>query len=635
MITTLRRAALTALVAALGFVSAGVADAVPLATAGPAPIEGLTVEVVGNLPAFASPSTPYAAVVRAASTSVPVSGASFTIGITSAPLADADALDAFMADPTAVPVRDLQSTPVGGATSMRAGEISVASDVTTSLSIGPGGLGLDAGSAGVYGIVVQLRVGSTVAWSTASPVTWQPDLLPTLGVSVLASISGSNDRVKALLGAASDPRVAIAYDPTALTLGQRLALTRREAYLLPAGNLDVSSTAHAQSPALIAGAVGISQNTTQAPWIAMAAAADDATVVAATHAGAFAVVTVPRWAGDGQAGGAAVATVAPVDDTMPAPLAIPDARLSHALATSAPAAPWATASVYAEAAFASMRGAHTVVVAPGDGWLVDGSRPSRAIKDLLDAPFVTSQSLAALLSEPGRPEVDLPDLVTSEQDAPGADVLAATSMLTTLGTLNTAALGQSDLIALSQRDLLSALSVTHRADVDRRATEFAAAQEHAAQIARAVTVTSGSDVLLVSRSGQLPVTVSNQLDVPVTVRVAVTSRSPILLTRGQPSATIEPNTEQTVMVPIEAVSSGDVNVSVAVRTEDGSTLAVAETLKVRVRAAWGGWLTGIVTAGLVVLLLGGIYRTIRRGRRDTRLAPTEDTPVAGPQESEA
>ncbi len=600
-----------------------------------APIEGVTVEVLNNLQAFAGPGTTYSAVIRTSTETASLSGASLSLQITNQPLADADALDDFMAAPAEAQVREVLSTPVGGASSAHAGELSPASDVMTSLTVAPGGLGLDPASPGVFGVVIELRVGSTVAWSTSAPLTWQPELLPPLGVGVLASVSGSNDRVKALLAAASDPRVAIAYDPTALTLGQRLALTRREAYLLPAGNLDVSSTSHAQSPVLVQQAVQLSQQQAEAPWIAMAASVDDATVVTASAAGAFAVVAVPRWAADASAGDVAVASVAPVDDALLAPLALPDARISAALASSAPAAPSATASVYAEAAFAAMRGAGTVIVAPGDGWLVDGSRPSRAIDDLLDAPFVTPRSFAALLSDPGRQQLDLPDVVASDLDAPAADVLTATSMLTTLGVLDSASGGDSDLIARTGRDLLAALSITHRADSDRRATEFAAAQERAAQVARAVSVTSGSDVLLVSRSGQLPVTVSNQLDVPVTVRVAVTSRSPILLTRGQPTATIEPGTEQTVMVPIEAISSGDVNVSVAVRTEDGSTVAVAETLKVRVRAAWGGWVTGIVTAGLVVLLVGGIYRTIRRGRRDTRVVPDDATAVAGPPESEA
>ena len=52
-----------------------------------------------------------------------------------------------------------------------------------------------------------------------------------------------------------------------------------------------------------------------------------------------------------------------------------------------------------------------------------------------------------------------------------------------------------------------------------------------------------------------------------------------------------------------------------------SVVAAPQTLKVRVRADWGNAVTAVFTVGLVVLLIAGIIRTIRRGRRSTRMAP--------------
>jgi len=150
-----------------------------------------------------------------------------------------------------------------------------------------------------------------------------------------------------------------------------------------------------------------------------------------------------------------------------------------------------------------------------------------------------------------------------------------------------------------------------------------------------VRVTSGSQLLLVSSSGSVPITVRNSLDVPVTVRVAVTSRSPILRSKNQPVTTVEAGSDANVMVPLTAISSGDVDVSVALRTTEGATVAVAETLKVRVRAAWGNLATGLFTAALVVLLIAGVTRTVRRGRKDTRTGPVADAAVAGASDSDA
>lgn len=130
-------------------------------------------------------------------------------------------------------------------------------------------------------------------------------------------------------------------------------------------------------------------------------------------------------------------------------------------------------------------------------------------------------------------------------------------------------------------------------------------------------------------------TVRNELDVPVTVRVAMMSRSPILLTKDHPTATIEAGAEVTVLVPVTAVSNGDVNVTVALRNEEGQTVTVAETLRVKVRAQWGNAATGIFTAGLVVLLIAGIIRTARRGRKDTRVRPGDAGAVAGASDADA
>jgi hypothetical protein len=248
---------------------------------------------------------------------------------------------------------------------------------------------------------------------------------------------------------------------------------------------------------------------------------------------------------------------------------------------------------------------------------------------LLDAPFVEPIPLSDVLSAPERTAIDLPDVVELLSDAPAEDVVAVVSALSFLEALATATTSKSTMITDAERALLEALALQNRSDPLFRAEQVAAATETANSVLGSVAVTSGSQLLLVSSSGSVPITVRNSLDVPVTVRVTVTSRSPILQTKVHPVATIEPGAEATVTVPVKAISSGDVNVSVALRSEEGATLAVAETLKVRVRAAWGNLATGLFTAALVVLLIAGVVRTIRRGRKDTRLRPSDDMPVAG------
>lgn len=596
-------------------------------------IPGLTVSIVGDVPASATPQSTYSTMVRAVSSRRALTDARIAVSVTNAPFESSADLASFLEDPASASVHQAAAVPLGAVDPMGRGTLSLGDESAALVAVPPGALGLDPAQGGVYGVVIELRAGTSVAWREVVPLTWQPRSLPALDVSVLATISGNPDRVTALLTAASDERVALAVDPSALTLPQRLALSGREAYALPAGNLDITSAAHASANGLVTSSLEAGRAGLELPWLAIAAAADDATVAAASTEGAFAIVADPRWTSVETS--SPTVTVTGIPDVVSSPLVVPDPALSAALAGRSPSDPTLAARVYAEGAFAAMRGAGSVVISPGDVWLVDGSRPSRAIDDLLDAPFVTPRTLAAQLSGPERPEVDLVDVEPSPADIPNESLVGAASALSSLATLDAASGGASVMIADARGGVYSSLSVSNRSDPVRRHEAIAAALEVAAGVSRSVFVTSGSDVLLVSRSGAVPITIHNGLDAPVSVRVAMTSRSPILQSQDQPIAQIEANTDATVTVPVEAVSSGDVSVSVALRTEDGATVAVAETLKVRVRAAWGSAATGVVTAALVVLFIAGIVRTIRRGRRDTRLVPTASTPVAGATDADA
>lgn len=591
---------------------------------------GVSIQVVGDIPATADPQSPYGLVVEVASTLVPVAGVTVELAVTDAPFETPGALGVFLESPRAVATHSVAAATPTSDGEQAPGTVRVGASATTSVAVAPGGLGLPADASGVYGVVVTVRAGSEVVWERSSALTWRPAALPQLDVTVVATVTGQEGRIDALLMAASDERVSLAVDPTSLSTEQLLGLTGRDAYALAAGGLDVTSAAHAEAPALIEAAVARSAGKLGLPWIAVAASPDDSTVGAASALGATAIVTDARWPSlEAPEGGGLYAPAPSASSAVMAPLVVPDEELSTLLASRSPADPTTSAGLVASAAFAAMDDRGAVVVSPGDGWVVDSTRASRAVDALLDAPFVTPRTLGEVLSDSGRTATDLPDRVDLAGDAPVQDVVAAVSALSRLDALDRATQSHSAMIDTARLGIFSALSVAERADATHRSESTAAALASATDVVSAVAVTSGSQLLLVSSSGSVPITVFNGLDVPVTVRVAVTSRSPILVSEGQPTVTIEPGAEATVKVPVTAVSSGDVDVSVAVRTEDGSTVAVAETLRVRVRAAWGNTATGVLTLGLAVLLVAGIIRTIRRGRKDTRLLPADDTAVAG------
>ncbi len=593
--------------------------------------------ITGEFPASAGPGTRTGVLVEVGAPLTDLTNVSTSLSVTDVPLESADAIDAFVIDPTSIAshaVARSTVTALSGAVPLAPGSLPVGTSSTVALSAAPGALGLPTDTWGVYGVTVSVTVGQEVVWSQASPITWQPELVPPLDVTVVASVSGPKERVASLLGAAGDERVALLVDPSALTTSQRLGIDRREAYMLPAGDLDITSVAHAEAPAMLDAALAEARRYSSLPWLAVAASADDATAVLATNAGAAAVLADPRWSSYGQPA-ASVVTATPAGDLDLAPVILPDPALSATLASQPPTQPGTTARVLAVAALRAGADAGSVVVAPGGGWVVDGTQPSRAVAMLLNAPFVTARPLTSALSDPDRLSVDLPDNTPSADDAGSDLAVGAVSALDRLSVMASAADAPSAMVAEARRAVFSAMSLADRADPERRAAEFADAAAQAESVINSVVVTSGNTLNLVSSTGDVPLTVQNNLDVAVTVRVSMTSRSPALVTKAQPTATVESGAEATVLVPVTAVSNGDVNVTVALRNEEGQTVAVAQTLRIKVRAQWGNAATGVFTAGLVVLLIGGIVRTARRGRKDTRVLPADSTSVAGASAADA
>ena len=75
----------------------------------------------------------------------------------------------------------------------------------------------------------------------------------------------------------------------------------------------------------------------------------------------------------------------------------------------------------------------------------------------------------------------------------------------------------------------------------------------------------------------------------------------------------------TVQVPVQAVGTGQVEVTAVAMTEGGTTLDASEPIAVRVRADWEGPGLWIVAGLLSAALVAGVIRTIRKGKR--RMSP--------------
>lgn len=434
--------------------------------------------------------------------------------------------------------------------------------------------------------------------------------------------------------------------------------TDREVQLLPYLDTDLGALAHAGRGALATAAVRRSEAAARAHGLpdaarvslalpaatepdlataALAGAADDlALVVGPGTLPAPAVLTyTPSGRATVTAGGGAVTVL------------VPDARLSAALTTGRVAvdeallAPTgaltpATAAqdLLAELAVITRErpndSRHVLVSVPRD-WSPDPDVAAAQLAALAAAPWVRTEPVAALVGL-ADPEVDrgtLPTRSVVDVEVPGTEIEALTSTLQRREDLVGMLADPETALGDIELELLAPLSVAWRANPAGRSTLVERGRASTTALADAVTVAPTTDegINVLSTSAELPVNVSNALAEPITVAVRLRPDDPRLRADDPVEVTIPAETQVLVRVPVHAVQSADVQVTVEVLTPGGTVVDDDTSFLVRVRAEWEGIGTAILGSLLAVGLVIGIVRTIRRGRTARRAAPEPD---AGP-----
>ncbi|WP_337062321.1 DUF6049 family protein [Kineococcus sp. G2] len=241
------------------------------------------------------------------------------------------------------------------------------------------------------------------------------------------------------------------------------------------------------------------------------------------------------------------------------------------------------------------------------------------LPDLLVTPVPDVERAAA-------PE---PDAVSLRAALPPAHVVAVRDALTTLGELREALTGAAPATAAAQRSALMLLAASWRGHLPELRVARAGLQEDAAALLRAVRVVPGSVLNLAATRTELPVTIVNELFAPVRVELVLRPRSPRVQLAEVPVQTVPPRGQVRVGVPVRAVANGSVVVEAQLRTPSGLPLGEPVGLDVNVRADLEGWLTGLVGGGAGALLVVGLVRAVRRGRRRVDAVPHADVGGAG------
>ena len=137
-----------------------------------------------------------------------------------------------------------------------------------------------------------------------------------------------------------------------------------------------------------------------------------------------------------------------------------------------------------------------------------------------------------------------------------------------------------------------------------------------------VNVVESSAILLLSDRASIPVTVQNDLDVAVRVYVSVDpDTAQLRVLDPQVEALVEPQSQTRVVVPVESLTNGEVDITVTVQDADGRSLSAPTRVSLNLQAGWETAGTIVVALAVAGLFVTGIVRDVRKRRR--RATPTD------------
>ncbi|MGH3326385.1 MAG: DUF6049 family protein, partial [Streptomycetales bacterium] len=259
----------------------------------------------------------------------------------------------------------------------------------------------------------------------------------------------------------------------------------------------------------------------------------------------------------------------------------------------------------------------TILVAPPRRWDPDPVVASALLGALNDAPWIEPVPITKLRSL-SEPPVDRGPLIypkgASNRELPRKYLRGITGMRDDL-TLLASILTQPDrLMADYVPAVLRTESTAWRKDRPGGRAFRETVQRSLGEMRNAVRIISRGHVTLSSRTGTIPITITNNLRQDVTVQLDVTPRLTRRLHVGEVKPQrIEAGHKVTVEVPAEAVANGIVKVDTRLRTPEGTPYG--EVLPIRVRATNYGFLgLSIVGAAAAVLFVSVAVRNVRRVR---------------------
>lgn len=247
-------------------------------------------------------------------------------------------------------------------------------------------------------------------------------------------------------------------------------------------------------------------------------------------------------------------------------------------------------------------------------------------------------TLATLASQPWIEPTPLADLLDTDPRYYGPDVIP-TPVASPIGAVSEDELESAD-EARSYVELASELSAEYgagaalaqldrvaarawREDPAGREAAIAEASGTAQDLLAAVYVEPPSNINMLSGSSNIPVTVTNTADLPLTVQIVMRAPDTHLRQTDPAQVEVPADGHVTHQVPVTAIGSGDLTVQVGLETTSGQPIGETVPIEVRLLIQWeNAMLIALIAVGVVAFVLG-IVRTARRNARTHRAREIE------------
>jgi hypothetical protein len=479
------------------------------------------------------------------------------------------------------------------------------------------------------------RLGSLVAAGAGLPVTWVVD--GDTAESAAQVAAGSSAAASTASGTPSatteppDPVVAAWLDQLAeqAAATQALSLAYADPDLVAVTRAGLSGDvvrAQQLATAAVQQALGRGTTVTQGPAWPADGTADGDTLSAVRASGATQIVLSSAYTDSSRPVAWTPSALGPLEGTGLTAV-VADAPLS-ALLTTRPGlqggpvlARQRMLAELAEIGLELPTVARSVVVVADRQWTPDVAYVQSLYASLAQTPWVQLTTLAGLQGDaaggPARQQPRYPAGLRG-RELSGPQIAAAVVGHEDLDAVAAVLTQPEPTVGLGHRALLRAESTAWRV---RPADGAAYAGSIAARIRAVkdqVRVVAAGAVTLAARSGKIPVTVTNALDQPVTVRVGVDVVPAARLTvTAPPTVTVPARGSTTLDLAAEATANGSAQLTVRLQTPDGAAYGPPHMVTVQITGlgAVAQLLVAVALVLLTVAVIVRVVRAVRSGRR--------------------